>query len=123
MRFYDSIGYSIQTESQVQPGVVNETIVEHKYYGDVIKNGKRNEVSQNLIDNLSLDNEFSIIADKFAYDNFHAMKYIIFYGVKWRISSVDASSPPRMKIRVNGVYNGPEQEGGYGPQNSITQSP
>ena len=119
MRFYDSVGYSIQTESETQPGVMNESIVEHKYFGDVLKNGKRNESTQNLIDDISLDNEFSIIADKFARDNFHAMKYIIFYGVKWRISSVDASSPPRIKIRINGVYNGPEQEGGYGPQNSI----
>lgn len=120
MRFYDSIGYLIQEEDPNDPGVITEQIVEHKYFGEVIKNGKRNENSPNLIDDISLDNEFSIIADKFARDNFHAMKYIIFYGVKWRISSVDASSPPRIKIRVNSVYNGPEQEGGYGPQSSIT---
>lgn len=120
MRFYDSIGYSIQEEDPVDSGIVVEKIVEHKYFGDVLKNGKRNENSPNLIDDISLDNEFSIIADKFARDNFHAMKYIVFYGTKWRISSADASSPPRIKIRVNGVYNGPEQEGGYGPQDAAT---
>lgn len=120
MRFYDSIGYSIQEEDPVDSGIVVEKIVEHKYFGDVLKNGKRNENSPNLIDDISLDNEFSIIADKFARDNFHAMKYIVFYGTKWRISSADASSPPRIKIRVNCVYNGPEQEGGYGPQDAAT---
>lgn len=120
MRFYDSVGYLIQEEDPNNPGVMLEHIVEHKYFGEVIKNGKRDESSPNLIDDISLDNEFSIIADKFARDFFHAMKYIVFYGVKWRISSVDASSPPRMRIRVNGVYNGPEQEGGYGPQSTVT---
>lgn len=120
MRFYDSVGYSIQEEDPPESGIVVEKIVEHKYFGEVLKNGKRNESTSNLIDDISLDNEFSIIADKFARDNFHAMKYIVFYGTKWRISSADASSPPRIRIRVNGVYNGPEQEGGYGPQDGTT---
>lgn len=107
------IGYAIQKKSPEQPGVISEVIKEVKYGGDVIKNGKRDENTANLINDIQLDNDFSIVADKFAKEHFHNMKYVIFYGTKWHISSVDASNPPRMTIRVRGVYN--EQEGGYGP--------
>lgn len=120
MRFCDKIGYLIQTESQTQPGVMIPEIQERLYYGDVLKNGKRNESTANLIDDIHLDNEFSVVADKFALSHFHDMKYIVFYGTKWEISSVDASTSPRMRIRVRGVYNGPEEAGGYGPQSKTS---
>lgn len=120
MRFCDKVGYLIQEESETRPGVMIPKIQERMYYGDVLKNGKRNENTANLIDDIQLDNEFSIVADKFALEHFWAMQYIIFYGTKWRISSVDASTPPRIKIRVRGVYNGPEEDGGYGPQSKTS---
>lgn len=122
MRFADKIGYAIQEESLTQPGVIIPTIVEKTAYGDVVKNAIRSESTDNIIDDIRLDNEFSIVADKFAFEHFHCMKYIIFYGVKWRISSIDASSPPRIKIRVNGVYNGQEDASDviYGPSCTVT---
>ena len=46
----------------------------------------------------------SIIADPFAYQNFHAMRYIEWMGAKWKITKVNVQSP-RLILSVGGVYN------------------
>ena len=49
-------------------------------------------------------NEFSIIADSFAKDNFHLMRYIEFEGTKWKITNVEGRYP-RLNLTVGGIYN------------------
>lgn len=115
MRYCGKVGYAIQEEDPERPGIIVPRIVERTYYGDVLRDGKRNENTENFNDNIALSNEFSVVADKFMIEHFLNIAYITHYGTKWRVSSVDTSYPPRIKININGVYNGPK-EGGYGPQ-------
>lgn len=99
------IGYGDQ--QQTAPGVWKDVITERTYTGDVLKNTSSwstNADSTN--DNLNISNRISIIADPFAYKNFHSMKYAEFMGVKWKITSVDASQRPRLILMLGGVYNG-----------------
>ena len=44
------------------------------------------------------------IADSFAKDNFHLMKYIEFEGTKWKITNVEVRYP-RLNLTVGGIYN------------------
>ena len=60
--------------------------------------------SFSINDNLNISNEFSIIADPFAYENFQNMRYIVFMGAKWKITSVEVQYP-RLILTVGGVYN------------------
>ena len=102
-KFYGIIGFSEQKETK--PGVWTNVITERYYYGDVIRNTRKLQGSEYLNDNLNISNEFSIVADPFANENFHNMRFIEFMGSKWKITSVDVRFP-RLLLTVGVVYNG-----------------
>lgn len=102
-KFYGKIGYAILTETV--PGVWVEEIVERSYYGDVIRNIRRLQGSENLNDDINVSNEISIVADAFANQNFHSMRYVEYMGAKWKVSSVEVKYP-RLILNIGGVYNG-----------------
>lgn len=102
-KFYGPIGYAESIETS--PGVWTGQITERNYSGDIIKNTRRWQAGENLNDDLTINNIFSIVADPFAYQNFHTMKYIKWLGVYWRITNIDVSRP-RMTLTIGGVYNG-----------------
>lgn len=103
-RFYDSIGYGEAVESA--PGVWTDTIVEAKYYGDVIRNTRKLEDGVGLNNDLAVNNSISIVADAYANEHFHAMRYIRWAGALWTISTVEVQSP-RLLLQLGGLYNGP----------------
>lgn len=103
-KWYGIVGYVELAETT--PGVWTEQITEHKYSGDVTRNASRWATSSNSInDDLTLNNQISIVADPFARKNFHLMRYVEFMDTKWKISSVDVQYP-RLILTIGGVYNG-----------------
>lgn len=102
-KFYGEIGYVITTE--VSPGVWKEKPVKRKYYGELIRNTRRLQSADQLNDNINVANEISIVADPFANENFHSMRYVEFMGAKWKISNVEVKYP-RLILTIGGVYNG-----------------
>ena len=102
-KFYGVIGYADTVETD--PGVWEEQITERNYYGDLIRNTRRLESSGNLNDNINVSNEISIVADPFAIQNFHAMRYVEFMGAKWKITNIEVRHP-RLILSVGGLYNG-----------------
>lgn len=104
-KWYGVVGYGETFEET--PGVWLDKITERKYSGDVLRNISRwstNTDSTN--DDLNINNQISILADPFAYKNFHLIKYVEFMGAKWKVTSVDATQYPRLILSVGGVYNG-----------------
>ena len=106
-KFYGAIGYAVNEETK--PGVWMEKITEHMYYGDLTRNTRKLQSTDQLNDNINVANEISIIADPFAYENFHSMKYVEFMGAKWKITSVEVQYP-RLILTVGGVYNGEQTQ-------------
>lgn len=102
-KFYGKIGFAETVETT--PGVWVEQITERSYYGDLIRNTRRLESSGNLNDDINIANEISILADPFANQHFHAMRYVELMGALWKISSVEVKYP-RLILTVGGVYNG-----------------
>lgn len=102
-KFYGKIGYGVTSE--IRPGVWDETITERSYYGDVNKLSRRLESSDKVIDDITISNEISILADPFAYENFHTMKYVEYMGAKWKINKVEVRFP-RLTLVTGGLYNG-----------------
>ena len=102
-KFYGEIGYAEMVETT--PGVYEEQISKRNYYGELTRNTRRLESSGNLNDNLNIANEISIVADPYAIDNFHKMRYVAFEGAKWKISNVEVKYP-RLILTAGGVYNG-----------------
>lgn len=105
-KYCGMVGYVDVQETA--PGVYTEIYDERKYYGEVLSNNRRWENSQNLNDNLTINNRFSIVADAYAYDHFFAMRYIEWMGSYWEITHVEVQRP-RLILTVGGVYNGPKK--------------
>ena len=101
-KFYGNIGFLKTTERS--DSVWEETIVERKYYGDVIRRSIRYDQSDKLNDDLNISNQISIVADAFAYQNFQAMRYVEFLGAKWKITSATIEAP-RVVLTIGGIYN------------------
>lgn len=102
-RYCGKIGFAETKETK--PGVWKDEIVTRIYYGDLIRNARRLQSSGNLNDNIVVTNELSIVADPYANENFHAMRYAEFMGVKWKITSVEVQRP-RLILSLGEVYNG-----------------
>ena len=102
-KFYGVIGYAEQIESA--PGVWKEHIIERRYYGDLTRNTRNLQSADQLNDNINVANEISIVADPYACQHFHSMRYVKFMGAKWKISRVEVMYP-RLLLTVGGVYNG-----------------
>ena len=103
-KWFGNVGYSETAE--IAPGVHTPQITTREYYGDVIRNNTRwstNPESTN--DNLTVNCQISIVADPFAIDKFHSIKWIEFMGTKWKVTSVEPQ-PPRLLLTLGGEWNG-----------------
>jgi hypothetical protein len=104
-KWYGIVGY-VEEPFEESPGVWRDKIIERTYSGEVIRNTSRwTTSSTSTNDDLNINNQISILADPFAYNNFHSMKYIEFMGAKWKITGVEPKYP-RLILTVGGVYNG-----------------
>lgn len=111
-KFYGKIGFAETINSG--GGVWKEEITEREYFGDVLKNNRRNTSGESIIDNLTLNNEISVLADPYADANFQNIKYISWMGSLWKVTNITIQRP-RLILSIGGVYNGPTPR--------ITESP
>lgn len=102
-KYYGKIGYAENLETT--PGVWTDVITERSYVGDVLKNTKRWQANEHLNDDLVINNQISIVADAYAYNHFHNMKYVRWMGSIWKVTMVEVQRP-RLLISIGGVYNG-----------------
>lgn len=102
-KFYGPIGFVEMVETS--PGVHEEMIVERNYCGNVNRIVSRSQTTDQINDNINMSMEFSIVANPYAMDHYHLMRYVKFRGVAWTITSV-TEQYPRLILSVGGVYNG-----------------
>lgn len=104
-KFYGMIGYG--TTIEVRPGYYDETIEEKPYRGDILKVQRGLASAENqVLDNITVSNRISIVADAYAYEHIFAMRYVVWMGVRWKVSSVEVQRP-RLILSLGEVYNGP----------------
>lgn len=96
------IGFAEQVETY--PDVWEEVITEKTYYGDIIRNTRRIQAVDKVNSDLTIQNEISIVADPYATNNFYSMRYIVFMGTKWTVSSVEVQYP-RLILSLGGQYH------------------
>lgn len=104
MRFYGVVGYATQTE--IRPGVWEDSITEKPYFGDVIRPARQVEPGEGVNDNLTVTHSISVVADAFATEHFFAIRYVRWSGILWKVTEVEVQRP-RLILRLGGVYNGP----------------
>lgn len=106
MKFSGKVGFWLE-DVEVKPGVFKPSIIVKNYTGDVIKNIRNfQQVENQQNENLKLNNRLSIISDLYMQNNWPSIKFVIWNGVAWKVSSIDVGSYPRVILELGGVYNG-----------------
>jgi hypothetical protein len=106
-KFCGEVGYGETVEMPSDSGVWVDDITEKTYFGDIVRNTRKSQEGDSLNNDLSVNNSISIVADAYANENFHAIRYVRWAGTLWTISDVEVQSP-RLLLRLGGVYNGPQ---------------
>ena len=105
-RYYGAVGFSTG-QVETKPGVWSDGVVERNYYGDVVRNTRRLQSSDKVNDDLSVSNEISIVADPYALQNFHAIRYAYWMKTAWKVSNVEVQYP-RLILSIESEYHGPK---------------
>lgn len=102
-KFFGAVGYISEVETA--PGVTTNTPVEKRYKGDLLQNNRRLDNGVDINDNVSISNRISILADAYANNHIHDMRYVKWRGTAWKVTNIDVK-PPRIILSLGGVYNG-----------------
>lgn len=102
-KWYGKIGYAEGTV-ETTPGIWEEAIIERSYYGDIIRDTSKYQNSSSINGEVDIANRLSIVADPYAMQNFHAMRYVEFMGVKRLVTTVEVQYP-RLLLSIGGIYN------------------
>lgn len=102
-KWFGVIGYAETVETK--PGVWKDQITERYYYGDLIRNSRRLQTTDQVNDNINISNQISILADPYANGHIYAMRYAMFQGAKWKVTDVEIQYP-RLILTLGGLYNG-----------------
>lgn len=112
-RFSGKVGY-VDGTVETAPGVWTENMVEVLYFGDVLRNTRQLLDGQKVNDDLTVNNNISIVADPYANEHFFNMRYVVWAGAYWKVTNVSVQSP-RLLLTLGGVYDGPKASPPSGP--------
>lgn len=104
MKFSGDIGFQLD-EVEIDTDVWKPIIEKRHYTGDITKNTRKFQASENQNDNLTISNRISIVADLYMQQNWPSIRFVVWKGVAWKVTNVDVSYP-RLTIDIGGVYNG-----------------
>lgn len=104
-KFYGAVGFNLGSV-ETKPGVYEEQIEEHKFFGDVLRNTRQQLDNGNVNPDISVSNSISILADEYANNHIFAIRYVEWAGGLWTVDDVEVQAP-RLLLRLGGVYNGP----------------
>lgn len=98
------IGY-VHEDVEVTPGVWKPEVVERFYRGTILRNSRQVLDDDKINSDLVVQNSFSFVANAYAREHFHAIRYIKWSGAHWKVTEVTEESP-RLILRMGGVYDG-----------------
>lgn len=101
-KYYGNVGYVEHIEAK--PGMWIEQIIERPYFGDVDRDISHWQPTENLADDVKLNNQISIVADPYALDNYYNIRYVTFNNSKWKVSAVTLAYP-RIVLNMGGLYH------------------
>lgn len=102
-KFYGPVGYIDYETTGVD--IISEKPIERMYKGDLISNTRRLSNGESINDTVTVSNRISILADPYARNHIHAMRYVKWANAYWKIDNVDVEYP-RLILTLGGVYNG-----------------
>lgn len=104
MRYCGLIGFGT-TVSEDGDDVYKEEIECRPYMGDVVRHTYNMQSSDKLTKDVQVNMQVSILADEFATNFMHLIRFAEWRGVKWQVTAVEPQYP-RLILSLGGVYNG-----------------
>lgn len=104
MRYSGKVGYAVQTE--VEPGIWEDTITERDYLGDVVQRTEVLGSAESVLPQYRTTTSISVLSDGVLKENYETVRYVTYMGKRWVIASA-VYQPPRMVLYLGEVYNGP----------------
>lgn len=108
--FYGEIGYGHSVEKPPGSGIWVVEHTERKLVGSVKQLARTLRDGDKVVNDFSVGNSISVVADAYAYEHFQHIKYIRWMGGLYLISKVTVKAP-RLLLDLGGVYNGPTADG------------
>lgn len=106
-RYYGKVGFlKDEIESETRPSRFEPEMEERYYSGNLLKNYASQQNAEKLVDDVTISDDLSIIADPYALNHFSSIKYVELFGTLWEAKSISVEYP-RLRISFGGVYNGP----------------
>ena len=102
---YSVIGFVKEMEVPEGSGIYRKTTIERSYYMDILRSTRQMQNSSSVNGELTISNQFSVIADSYLLDNTYAMTYLVYRNSKWKITSVELQYP-RIILNVGGLFIG-----------------
>lgn len=102
-RWFGKVGYADHVETK--PGIWKEQITERSYSGDLIRNVRKFQNSSSVNGEVDIANDISFVADPYAIQHFHKIRYAEFRGAKYIVSNVEVVER-RLNLTLGGLYNG-----------------
>lgn len=102
-KFSGKVGYVTSIEES--PGSWVNKPEEFTYYGDIINISKRWQQTENVNEDIRLEQNISIMADSYAYKNYYKIRYVVIDGIAWKVTNVSVNRP-RLNLYIGGIYNG-----------------
>lgn len=107
-RFYGAVGFVFEA-TETSPGIWTHEKAVRNYYGDIMKRRMSWEKGQAVNDDIKINHQISILADEYAEKHPYAMKWVMWKGVKWKVTSIEYERP-RMILTLGDVFNENEEE-------------
>lgn len=104
MKFSGKVGFW-ENDVELSPGKWGPNIVERPYTGDILRWKQQFQKSDTQNDIFNVNNQISILADLYAHENWPSIRYVVWKGVKWKVTDVEVSYP-RLILSIGGVWNG-----------------
>ena len=102
-KYHGNIGYIIPTEEL--PGKWKDKAIEREAYGDFLEDRVNIQQSDKISKDISMSGRLSIMIDKFAMTNFQHIRYAMFMGTAWSVTSVRPAYP-KLYLTLGEMYNG-----------------
>lgn len=102
MKYHGKVGYFETVETK--PGLFEEKLTFREYYGDVIRNTKRDSSGSRVNDTITISNQISIVADPYAREHFFSIMCIEWQGALWKVTEVEVQHP-RLVLSLGDIYH------------------
>lgn len=108
MKFSGMVGFW-EDDVEVSPGIWKPNVVERKYTGDVMRDNRKSQTSENhQYGVFNVNNRIGILGDLYSHEHWPSIRYVVWKGTKWSVSNVEVNYP-RLFLDLGGVYNENEE--------------